>query len=265
MTVLSHAQWTQIDEIIMSINEENDIYAMRKNFLRGIATLIPHEKSFFDLGYKKNTKVVFFDPVSNNMDDKFLVSYFKEYEAVDIMFWFFSQNQTNIYRESDYITDTMREASIFYREWLLPQNLKYSMGSRVTYGDVLFGSVNLWRSPESGNFTDDEIYILTVLNKHLALHFYNKFPNGIRRNSENEYTDTLIHLYNLTTRESEVVSLIYEGLSIREISEKLFISENTVKKHTHNIIRKMKISSRSQLIKIVYGYMTTSGNNMISE
>lgn len=265
MMNLTHEQWEKINRLILEAHSEGDIYRLRKSVLQKLDELIPHDKSFFDLGYKKDTKVVFFDPVSDNMDRGYLTSYFNKYESIDIMFWFFSQTQRNIYRESDYVTDVMEETSVFYREWMKPQDIRYSMGSRVAFEEVLYGSINLWRSKEHGDFTDEEVYILDVINKHLACHFHNKFPNGIKRNNENDYTDTMVHLYGLTPRESEVVELIYEGLPIRAIGEKLFISENTVKKHTHNIFKKMNISNRAQLMKIVHGYMTTSVDDLVEK
>lgn len=265
MAALKSEQWERINEMILDIYSETDIYRLRKNFLKKLSALIPHEKSFFDLGYKKNTKVVFFDPVTDNMEEQYLTSYFKVYESIDIMFWFFSQNQNDIYKQTDYITSAMLDTSVFYTEWMQPQNIRYSMGSRVARGDILYGSVNLWRGEQGGDFSDDEIEILKILNKHLALYFYNRYPNGIRRNDENEYSDTLIHLYNLTARESEIVDLVYQGMTSRQIAKKLFISENTVKKHTYNIFKKMKVSSRSQIIKIVHGFSTTSVDNITNE
>jgi DNA-binding CsgD family transcriptional regulator len=46
----------------------------------------------------------------------------------------------------------------------------------------------------------------------------------------------------------EVLGLICDGHSNREISEKLFISENTTRDHLKNIMRKMGVSSRSKII-----------------
>lgn len=54
--------------------------------------------------------------------------------------------------------------------------------------------------------------------------------------------------YRLTKRELEVVTLIYQGLSNREISEKICVSEHTVKDHIKNIMRKMGVDSRSKVI-----------------
>jgi DNA-binding NarL/FixJ family response regulator len=48
----------------------------------------------------------------------------------------------------------------------------------------------------------------------------------------------------LTTREEEILSLISKGLSNREISEKLYISINTVKAHTSDIMKKIGAQNR---------------------
>jgi DNA-binding CsgD family transcriptional regulator len=55
----------------------------------------------------------------------------------------------------------------------------------------------------------------------------------------------------ISKRELEVLSLICEGLTNREISEKLFISEQTVKDHVRHIMRKVGVKSRSSLIRAV--------------
>ena len=54
--------------------------------------------------------------------------------------------------------------------------------------------------------------------------------------------------FNLSKREAEVITLICEGLANREISQKLFISEYTVKDHVKNIMKKMEAGSRNEII-----------------
>lgn len=53
----------------------------------------------------------------------------------------------------------------------------------------------------------------------------------------------------LSERESEVLKLLAEGRSIREISEKLFISIKTVGSHKQNIFDKLEFENMAQLIK----------------
>jgi two-component system NarL family response regulator len=52
----------------------------------------------------------------------------------------------------------------------------------------------------------------------------------------------------LTARELEVLKLVARGLSNREVGEKLFISENTVKNHVRNILEKLHLHSRIEAV-----------------
>ena len=49
----------------------------------------------------------------------------------------------------------------------------------------------------------------------------------------------------LTAREQEVLALLSEGLSDREISRRLFISERTVHHHVSAVLAKIGVSSRT--------------------
>lgn len=53
-------------------------------------------------------------------------------------------------------------------------------------------------------------------------------------------------LNSLTKREIEVLKLITEGLFNKEISDRLNISERTVKNHVSNIFKKIDVSDRTQ-------------------
>ncbi|WNB90692.1 response regulator transcription factor [Bacillus sp. NEB1478] len=53
---------------------------------------------------------------------------------------------------------------------------------------------------------------------------------------------------NLTDREQEVLIGLVEGLSNKEIAEKLYISDKTVKIHVSKIFKKLEVKSRSQAV-----------------
>ena len=57
-----------------------------------------------------------------------------------------------------------------------------------------------------------------------------------------------LNTFNLTDREIEILQALASGLSNFAISEKLFLSEKTVKTHTHHIFRKMGVNSRTQAV-----------------
>ena len=59
---------------------------------------------------------------------------------------------------------------------------------------------------------------------------------------------------SLSDREKEVVSLICEGLRNKEIADRLFISEETVKSHLHSIFEKTGVSDRMHLVLYAVEY-----------
>jgi two-component system, NarL family, nitrate/nitrite response regulator NarL len=51
----------------------------------------------------------------------------------------------------------------------------------------------------------------------------------------------------MTKREREIMNLIAEGLSNKEIAQQLNIATYTVKSHVHNILEKLALHSRLQI------------------
>jgi len=58
----------------------------------------------------------------------------------------------------------------------------------------------------------------------------------------------------LTAREREIVSLVAEGRSNKEIARHLGVSDGTVKIHLHNIYRKLEVSNRTSLSVLALSY-----------
>ena len=54
---------------------------------------------------------------------------------------------------------------------------------------------------------------------------------------------------HLTAREQEIMALLAQGLSNKQIAEKLFISPKTVENHRSNILRKLNIHSTIELVR----------------
>ena len=54
----------------------------------------------------------------------------------------------------------------------------------------------------------------------------------------------------ITRRELEILELIAQGMSNREIADKLFVSENTVKTHSSRLFDKLSAKRRTQAVQI---------------
>lgn len=71
--------------------------------------------------------------------------------------------------------------------------------------------------------------------------------NGAARNGQ--YQDAFSVRYRLTRREQEILNLITQAFSNKEIAQKLFISDQTVSVHRKNIMRKLGVSNTVSLVK----------------
>ena len=67
-------------------------------------------------------------------------------------------------------------------------------------------------------------------------------------NSQSGFTNQT-NVADLTERETEILKLIAEGLSNKEIGDKLFISHRTVDTHRTNLMKKVKVNNIAGLIR----------------
>jgi len=75
----------------------------------------------------------------------------------------------------------------------------------------------------------------------------------VSASSDDSMEDKSIEQINsLTNREYEVLMLIAEGLNNKDIAERLYISEKTVKNHVSNIFKKLELNDRVQAAIFAY-------------
>jgi two-component system response regulator NreC len=84
-----------------------------------------------------------------------------------------------------------------------------------------------------------DVYISPIMTKKLLSDYlhHNKTEQG-----KEVYT-------GLTGREREILKLVAEGLNNQEIADKLFLSPSTVQTHRANIMAKLGLHSRTELVK----------------
>ena len=99
------------------------------------------------------------------------------------------------------------------------------------------------------------IFIFTYFSGGILIPIYLKYWADLSKlipedNSKPSFAD-FCKRFDITKREKEIIYQIYNGLSNQQIADKLFISLQTVKDHTHRIYGKTECSSRSRLISMV--------------
>ena len=58
---------------------------------------------------------------------------------------------------------------------------------------------------------------------------------------------------SLTSREQEIIELIWAGFKNKEVGQKLKISVKTVEAHRANMMKKLRVSNTAQLLKTAIG------------
>ncbi|MDP9077763.1 MAG: helix-turn-helix transcriptional regulator [Bacteroidota bacterium] len=77
---------------------------------------------------------------------------------------------------------------------------------------------------------------------------YKRLLELASQGSDTRVFEQMCGFYGLTNREIEIVLLVKQGLSYKEISEKLFIAGKTVDNHIQNIYEKSKVKNRVALL-----------------
>jgi len=84
----------------------------------------------------------------------------------------------------------------------------------------------------------------------------------VARNAEGGLT--LPGLQELSRRQREVISLVLQGLTAREIGVRLFISERTVETHVANAYERLNVRSRPQLLSACERPDVHSGQKLVA-
>lgn len=74
-----------------------------------------------------------------------------------------------------------------------------------------------------------------------------KIPNLIKTSDSFDYTEE-----NINEKEYEIITLVAEGLSNREIASRLCLSEGTIRNYLSSILEKLRLRDRTQLAVFYY-------------
>lgn len=109
--------------------------------------------------------------------------------------------------------------------------------------------------PKSSAFREIALAVRTVMNgkNYLSPKVVDSVVKYLQATSDASAVDTL-----LTPREREVLQLLAEGKSTKEISSALNISERTVEAHRQNLMSKLNLHSIAELTKYAISHGLTS-------
>ena len=66
--------------------------------------------------------------------------------------------------------------------------------------------------------------------------------------------DRLKKLFQLTERQMMIVKLLFFGLSNKEIADRLFVCEDTIKSHMKHVMRQLGVNSRTEILSMMFEF-----------
>ncbi|ELS02835.1 response regulator containing a CheY-like receiver domain and an HTH DNA-binding domain [Xenococcus sp. PCC 7305] len=104
----------------------------------------------------------------------------------------------------------------------------------------LIGGLALTRDRDNTPFTNQNILDLSALCLHVSTQLINFKSQQIKFDQDT--------IRQITTRESQIAELVAQGLTNSEIGKTLWIQENSVKQALKRMFRKLKVSSRAEMV-----------------
>ena len=106
----------------------------------------------------------------------------------------------------------------------------------ITKDITIYGLIDAVRRLDRGE---------AVITPHLAARLLDEFA-ALARNGDGAWPPVEAEHAKVTERERDVLELLVEGATNRDISRELMITENTVKVHLRNILDKLHLRNRQQ-------------------
>ncbi len=252
MSDLLAKDWKNILGVVYRINSAKSIEELQAEALKSLRCSVPFHQGIFHIFKKCGEQFALYnEPVVVGAKALYLDEFNRKYANAG----FFSSgsliNSDEVFRDTDIFPDEERIQTDWYREIYAKQGIHYAMRCQMTRDGLLIGSLDLFRQIHEDDFSDQEVRIVETLSHHLSLKLSQLLDATNHQVPAVSAQGRLGSRYGLTARECDVVFEIASGALDQDVSKKLCITPSTLKKHVHNIYKKMNIRNRTQLYAVV--------------
>ena len=113
---------------------------------------------------------------------------------------------------------------------------------------LLFAGLGIWLGLKLTK--KEEVVLLKEVIKEVPVPQADSTARQARGGEPFTVNEAQLKQLGITKRELEILELIAQGMSNREIADKLFVSENTVKTHSSRLFDKLSAKRRTQAVQI---------------
>ncbi len=264
------------NSLIYELYQSSNLDTVRSAVLDKLVHLVPYDNAAFFLVDPVTEN--FMEPLLYGLDQYRFRQYQEYYEERDAYkkAVFSKDIIPSVDRCSDYMDYQSWQKNEHRSEFLLPQGIYHMACIQVMQNKQLVGEISLHRKSSSPDFNEREMYILQMLHIHINSVFVglseadekSKFrsdgkatvllnpsrpdllPDPSRESSASAPAKDAHK--SLTRREKDIIILIAQGKTNKEIAQQLYISENTVKTYIKRMFAKLGTKSRSELVFAIY-------------
>jgi DNA-binding CsgD family transcriptional regulator len=150
----------------------------------------------------------------------------------------------------DLLTKEELFQSVFYREFMRPHQIRYVADKFLRREEEIIAFLSLMRDETMEPFSTAELELLKNLQPLLEFSLNNIYkPQRVNERS------ILADMFQLTSRELDVIEHIIAGSSNKSIAEKMYLSLSTIKTHLQHIFENTAVNSRTKLLAKIYQAM----------
>lgn len=250
---MENNQFLLLNNLIYQIYNTSNFDIMRKNVLELLQVLIPNSASSIFVADHSKPQHLLSNPICIPESFYETENLYMQLENEDESRWMLMSSESMVIRESDLMANQQRIQSKIYRQCYTPLGLYYALQLTLGYYDDFLGVVSLYRKQEQGDFTEQDIFYLRSLGRHLSSRFYRHVyaENIPKTASSSTSISSIAAKYRLTNREVDVLRLIFEERNNPQIIETLGISIHTLKKHIQNLYTKLGVTSKWEILNLL--------------
>jgi len=246
--MLSDHQLLQFNSLVRHIYSSLNLQELCVNALTGLQHLIPyHCAAIIHLNPHKN---LYWESSSIVIHSFNQPRFEKYYET----FYSSPTRASQLRSPATLDTITLQKDPLQYQnEYILGHDIHHTTCIQIYAQELRCGELMLHRIKSQQNFTDQERFILKLLNEHINSCFSHFVLPQLKPD-----THYASKKWELSRRESQIASLILQGKTNKQIAQDLGVSENTIKTIMKRLYHKMKVHSRSELMRELYALSPVS-------
>lgn len=245
LVVLENNDFMILNNIIYKIHTNENFLMMRKEVLEQIKMVVEFDSADFFLS-KGNGSSSLTEQVSYNCKGNLP----EEFENLDYSQGILASGKSMVYRESDILSESKRIETEYYKKVYLVNHWHHALQIVLAYNNEFVGVMTLYKLKGKDDFKYTDILLMDLLKEHLAYRVY-KEKESCNKTGGKLTIEEASEQFSLTLRERDILSWVMKGLSNEEICNQTFITNNTLKKHILNIYKKVQVSNRVQLFKLI--------------